>query len=196
MEGTAEHRVHGIIARSDQLFFFGILMTAVAIQATVPLLVLRAWISGLETTDAIVLTVVCFLLWAWMQYTYFKHLQTNWPEIAQRWTKKFVPCLYRKQESHAAIDELVAELKYLQRPRDKILTTAQLGKFLGTYFGTTNVVDEGAWDLEGFLQHVENELDGRLAPTAERLAKKAFDKVVELRLEKIVEQAVDHLEKK
>ena len=43
---------------------------------------------------------------------------------------------------------------------------------------------------------MENELDGRLAPTAERLAKKAFEKAVDLRLEKIVEQAVDHLEKK
>ena len=195
MEGTAERRVHGIIARSDKLFFFGVLMTAVAIQATAPLMVLRAWISGLETMHAIALTVICALLYLWMEYTYFTHLQTNWPEIAQLWTKVFFPCAYRKQKSFAAIDELVAELKYLQQPRDKVLTAAQLGEFLGAYFGTTNIVDEGAWVLSGFLQHVENELGGRLAPTAERLAKKAFEKALDLRLEKIVEQAVDHLEK-
>ena len=195
MEGTEERRVHGIIARSDKLFFFGVLMTAVAIQATAPLMVLRAWISGLETIHAIALTVICELLHLWMMYTYFTHLQTNWPEIAQLWTKVLFPCAYRKQKSFAAIDELVAELKYLQQPRDKVLTAAQLGEFLGAYFGTTNIVDEGAWVLSGFLQHVENELGGRLAPTAERLAKKAFEKALDLRLEKIVEQAVDHLEK-
>ena len=102
----------------------------------------------------------------------------------------FFPCLYRPERSHAAIDELVAELRYLQQPREKTLRVSQLGECLEKYFGVESGVDEGGWDLAAFLQLVEREAGGRLAPNAERLAKKAFEKTVEAKLEKLADEAV------
>lgn len=190
MEGTPEHRVHGIIARADPLFHFGTSMAAVGIQCPLPLILIRAWISGLDVFQCIVLTVICAGIYTRMSFVYFRHLQTNWPVEAQRWTKMFFPCLYRPERSHAAIDELVAELRYLQQPREKTLRVSQLGECLEKYFGVESGVDEGGWDLAAFLQLVEREAGGRLAPNAERLAKKAFEKTVEAKLEKLADEAV------
>ena len=45
-------------------------------------------------------------------------------------------------------------------------------------------------DQAAFLAQVEAEAGGRLAPTAQRLAKRAFDKIVEAALEKFADEAV------
>merc|ERR1719502_2382364 len=101
MEGTPACRVHGIIAKADPLFHFGTCMVGVGIQLTVPLILIRAWISGLQTVYCIVLTVICMGIHGRMMFVYFKHLQTNWPVEAQRWTKLFFPLLYRQKSSSA-----------------------------------------------------------------------------------------------
>ena len=126
MEGTPEHRVHGIVAKADPLFVFGISMVGVGIQCTLPLILLRAWISGFERYQCIVLTVICAGIYSRMSFVYFRHLQTHWPVEANLWTKLFFPPLHRKHQSHAAIDELVAELRYLQQPREKTVSVSQL----------------------------------------------------------------------
>merc|ERR1711871_917723 len=167
-------------------------MMFVAIQWTAPLVVIRAWISCLDRTQCIVLTAVCAMLWLHMNFIYLRHLQTHWPVEAQRWTKLIFPPLYHQEQSHAAIDDLVAELRYLQQPRDKVLTPAQLGGCLDKYFGSFSskmsavekVVSEGA-ELVAFLRLVEGEVGGKLTPTAEALAKKAFDKALGAMLEQL-----------
>ena len=208
MEGTPADRVHGIIAQSDPIFHFGTCMVAVGLQGTLPLLLMRAWISGLDQTQCAVLTVVCTGLYSRMMYVYLRHLQTHWPVEAQRWTKLFLPPLYRRELSHAAIDELVAELRYLQQPREKAVTLPQLSGCLEAYFGKSGssssgggsgvvagTVVEGDGGGEGsglaaFLQLVEAEAGGRLAPTAEKLATKAFERALEASLEKLADEAV------
>ena len=45
-------------------------------------------------------------------------------------------------------------------------------------------------DQAAFLAQVEAEAGGRLAPAAQRLAKRAFDKIVEAALEKFADEAV------
>lgn len=191
MEGTPEHRVHSIIAKADPLFHFGTWMVAYGVQFTTPLILIRAWISGLETAQCLGLTIFCTGMYLRMSFVYFRHLQTHWPVEAQRWTKLFFTPLYSKKSSHAAIDKLVAELKYLQQPQDKTLSASQLGKCLEKYFGVENVVDDGAWNLVAFMQLVESDAGGRLTPTAERLAQKAFEKVLEAKLEKLAAEAVN-----
>eukprot|EP00404_Azadinium_spinosum_P062682 CAMPEP_0180717994 /NCGR_PEP_ID=MMETSP1038_2-20121128/14262_1 /TAXON_ID=632150 /ORGANISM="Azadinium spinosum, Strain 3D9" /LENGTH=149 /DNA_ID=CAMNT_0022750483 /DNA_START=198 /DNA_END=647 /DNA_ORIENTATION=+ len=123
-----------------------------------------------------------------------------------------MPILYRKEPSSKSIDGLVAELRYLQQPREKILTIVQLEKCLDKYFGggkevsgkylagnTNNVGSAGSInqvllaDESEFLQLLEHEVGGRLAPTMERLAKKTFHKVVEAGLEKLADEAISSL---
>ena len=192
MEGTPERRVHGIIAKADSLFHFGTSMVGVGIQLTVPLILIRGWISGLPTVYCIVVTVVCAGIHGRMMFVYFNHLQTNWPVEAQRWTKLFFPPLYRQKVSNAAIDELVAELRSLQQPREKSPTARELGKYLEKYFKPTSTSGDGTWDLEMFLQLVEKEAGGRLTPVAERLAQKAFEKTLEAKLDSLAEEAMHY----
>ena len=196
-EGTPDGRMHSIIAKADPIFVFATSMMGIAIQATAPLVLVRAWISGLDRTQCIILTTICVTLWLRMNVLYFEHLQTHWPVEAQRWTKLFFPPHYRKEQSHAAIDDLVAELRYLQQPRDKVLTPTQLGGCLDKYFGSccsTNspagkVINDGA-ELHAFLQLVEGEVGGKLTPTAEALAKKAFEKALGGVLEQLADEAL------
>jgi len=196
MTGTAERKIHSIIAGYSP-FHFATWMMAFGIQGTAPLVMIRAWISGLDRTQCIILTTICAALWLRMQFVWFKHLQAHWPVEAQRWTKLFVPPLYRQEQSHAAINDLVAELRYLQQPRDKMLTPAQLGACLDKYFGSCRpanspegkVMNEGA-DLGAFMQLVEGEVGGKLAPTAEGLAQRAFEKALDSVLEKLADEAL------
>merc|ERR1719183_930771 len=109
-------------------------MMACGLQGTAPLIILRAWISGLDRTQCIVLTAICVGLHQGNQFFYLSHLQTHWPVVAQLWTKLFMPLSYRKNMSLQAIDELVTELRYLQQPRQKTLTPVQLGDCLDKYF--------------------------------------------------------------
>jgi hypothetical protein len=192
MEGTPERRVHGIIAKADSLFHFGTCMVGVGIQLTVPLILIRGWISGLPTVYCIVVTVVCAGIHGRMMFVYFNHLQTNWPVEAQRWTKLFFPPLYRQKASNAAIDELVAELRSLQQPREKSPTARELGKYLEKYFKPSSTSGDGTWDLEMFLQLVEKEAGGRLTPVAERIAQKAFEKTLEAKLDSLAEEAMHY----
>jgi hypothetical protein len=62
------------------------------------------------------------------------HLQRNYPVEAHFWTKLFAPPLHQREKCFAAIDELVAQLRYLQQPQEKTLTSAQLGTCLNRYF--------------------------------------------------------------
>ena len=137
------------------------------------------------------------MLYAWMNFIYLRHLQTHWPVETQRWTKLIFPPLYHQEQSHAAIDDLVAELRYLQQPRDKVLTPAQLGGCLDKYFGSCcsanspaeKVINDGA-DLDAFLHLVEGEVGGKLTPTAEALAKKAYEKALGGVLEQLADEAL------
>merc|ERR1712007_118853 len=104
-------------------------------------------------------TAICVLFQVGMTVVWFSHLQTNWPHIAQRWTKLLAPFLYKKQMSHAAVDELVQDLRYLQKPRDKTLTVAQLRQSLESYFANNPVLSA---DQSAFLQFLEAEAGGRL----------------------------------
>ena len=192
MEGTPAHRVHSIIAKSDSILHYGTYMVACGLQGTLPLLLMRAWISGMDRTQCVVLTVIFAAFWSRMNFVYFRHLQTNWPVEAQRWTKLLMLPLYDRESSHAAIDELVAELRYLQQPKEKMITLPQLAGCLETWKGSSagRVVEDSRADLAAFLQLVEGEAGGRLAQTAEKLATKAFEKATEAALEKLADEAV------
>ena len=64
VQGTPAERIHSIIAQADRLLLWGTSMMACAIQVTGPVVVLRAWISGLDVTQCIILTVICAVLQA------------------------------------------------------------------------------------------------------------------------------------
>ena len=53
-------------------------------------------------------------------------------------------------------------------------------------------MDEGLWELEVFLHLIEKEVGGRLAPTAEQLATKAFEKTLEVKLGSLADAAMKH----
>ncbi|CAD7965701.1 unnamed protein product [Amoebophrya sp. A25] len=188
VEGTPTHRIHSIIAKSDALFHFGTNMLACGLHGTTPLILLRAWISGLEKTQCIILTAICGIIYCMMMVVYFRHLQRHWPVIAQRWTKMFAPFLYRQKASSAAIEDLVAELRYLQQPRDKTLTPAQLGSLLDQYLAALDQVLLA--DQSEFLHFLETEAGGRLAPMMEMLAKKTFEKAIDVAVEKMADEAI------
>lgn len=186
-ESTPTDSIHSVIARADRIFGFGAYMIALGLQGGGPLIVVRGWVSGLDQALCIALTVVVAVLWMAMQDTYFGHLQDACPLMAQRWVKLFWPLRYKKQPSHAAVDELAAQLRYLQQPRDKMLSAAELGLGLDTYFSSTDLLRA---DAEAFLTLLEGQAGGRLAPTMERLARTAFDKVLEESLEKLADEAI------
>ena len=239
IEGTPEDRIHSIIAQADGICAYGVAMLAVSLHPTVALLLLRAWISGFDPVHSVLLSAICVCIWLAMMVLYFRHLQRNWGVEAQLWTKLFTPPLWQREKCSAAIDELVAELRYLQQPRDKMLTPAQLGACLNRYFRSLRAQQaaggiggaggaccqglpgdepcmqhaaeergsEGQQepppcdiiqsaevlmlaDQAAFLAQVEAEAGGRLAPAAQRLAKRAFDKIVEAALEKFADEAV------
>ena len=129
-ESTTADRIHPLIARADKVFTFGTFMMSFALQGTAPLIVVRAWISGLGQEMCIALTAVVAILWGSQSDTFFSHMQDAHPVMSQFWVKLLAPHRYRKEPSHAAIDELVAGLRYLQQERDKTLTPAQLGACL------------------------------------------------------------------
>ncbi len=122
MEGTPEHRIHSIIARSDNIMQFGTYMLAIGQNLTLPLVILRAWISGLNQMQCIVVTAIIASLYFTEMILYFGHLQRNWPHHAQRWTKMFMTPRYDRAKCFAGVDELVAQLRYLQQPREKTVT--------------------------------------------------------------------------
>ncbi|CAD7936056.1 unnamed protein product [Amoebophrya sp. A120] len=219
LEGTPAHRIHSIIAEADNIFHFGTNMLACGLQGTVPLILLRAWVSGLDRMQCIVLTAICGAFYCLLSLVYFRHLQNHWPVVAQRWTKLFAPFLYKRKASSVAVDELVAELRYLQQPRDKILAPAQLGACLERYLaslgeGTDSpagsvvveasrreggpLIDGGNYagekallaDLSAFLHFLETEAGGRLSPMMERLAKRTFEKVVNATIDKLADEAI------
>ena len=197
VEGTPAQRIHSIIAKADGLFEFGTNMMALGLQGTAPVVVLRAWIGGFSQTQCIILTAIGFVFQFGNNFVYFKHLQQHWPVAAQRWTKLFMPALYREEMSHTAVDELVDELRYLQQPQDKTLSSEQLGICLDKYFASISALssaDEGVLlaDQTEFLQLLEDEADGRLAPTMERLARITFDKVIQGKLEQLADDAINH----
>ena len=82
---------------------------------------------------------------------------------------------------------MVSQLRYLQQPKDKTLTSAQLGLGLDTYF---TAVDLLRADEEAFLTLLEGQAGGRLAPMTEKLAKTAFEQVLEGALEKLANEAI------
>mmetsp|Transcript_4787 Transcript_4787/g.16692 ORF Transcript_4787/g.16692 Transcript_4787/m.16692 type:complete len:330 (+) Transcript_4787:402-1391(+) len=185
-ESTSADRIHSVIAKADGVFEFGINMVGVGLQGTAPLIVVRAWISGTGQAMCIALTAVVATLYCAQSYSFFTHLQDVHPMMAQRWVRIFAPYLYRKEPSHAAVDELVASLRYLQQERDKTLTPAQLGACLDSYFaGDVLLANEAA-----FLAVLEAEARGRLAPATERLARKAFEKVLDEALEGLASEAI------
>jgi len=150
--------------------------------------VVRAWISGLGQEVCIALTaVVASLLFA-NNHIFMSHLQDAHPMMAQRWVRIFAPYRYRKGQSHAAVDELVTGLRYLQQERDKTLSAARLGACLDEYFA--ECTDMLLADEAAFLAVVEAEAGGRLAPAMERLARKAFEKVVNDALEALACEAI------
>jgi len=159
VEGTPAYRIHSIIAQADGIFHYGIMCgVALALNGTVPLIILRAWIGGFDRTHSSILTAICGCIYLMMFFLYFRHLQRHWPVEAQRWTKLFMPPLYKREKCSAAIDDLVAELRYLRQPRDKTLTPAQLGMCLNRYFRSLHAAQSaggiggggGAW-REGHL---------------------------------------------
>ena len=187
IESNPTDRIHSVIAKADKVFGYGIGMAALALQGTAPLIVLRAWVSGLNQAMCITLTAVVAPLWVASLDVFEAHLQKAHPMMAQLWVIVFAPWRYRKEPSHAAVDELVAGLRYLQQARDKTLTPAQLGACLDAYFvGDVLLANEAA-----FLALLEAEAGGRLAPAMERLARKAFEKVLEGALEGLASEAIN-----
>ena len=97
--------------------------------------------------------------------------------------------------SHTAIDELVHELRYLQQPRDKTLSSAQLGACLSRYLADLSAPSTGEGvllaDQSEYLQLLEDEAGGRLAPMMERLAVKTFEKLVDRKLEQLADDAIN-----
>jgi len=187
-ESTPNHHIHSVIARADKLFGFGIYMVAIGLQGTAPLIVVRAWISGLGLAARIALTAIVATLYLAQSYTFFGHMEDAHPIEASLWVKLFAPYLHRREPSHAAVDELAAGLRYLQQERDKTLTPVQLGVCLDEYF--VACADPLLADETAFLAIVEREAGGRLAPAAERLARKAFDKVLDEALEVMPSEAI------
>lgn len=185
-ESTPAERIHSVIAKADRVFGFGVGMAGLGLQGTAPLIVLRAWISGMDQAMCIALTAVVAALLVAQLDTFEGHLQKAHPMMAQLWVIVFAPWRYRKEPCHAAIDELVAGLRYLQQERHKTLTPAQLGECLDAYF----VDDVLLANEAAFLAVLEAEAGGRLAPAMERLAKKAFDKVLEAALEGLACEAI------
>lgn len=185
-ESTPADRIHSVIARADKCFGFGINMAALGLQGSAPLIMMRAWVSGLNDAMCIALTAVVVALWVAQLDAFEGHLQKAHPMMAQRWVILFAPWRYRKAPSHAAIDELTAGLRYLQQERDKTLTPAQLGACLDAYF----VTDVLLADEAAFLAVLEAEAGGRLAPAMERLARKAFERVLEGALEGLASEAI------
>ena len=187
-ESTPADRIHSVIARADGVFRFGIGMVAFGMQGTAPLLVVRAWISGFNQEVCIALTAVVAALYCLFTDTFISHLQDAHPIMSQLWAKIFAPYRYRKEPSHAAIDELVAGLRYLQQERDKTLTAARLGACLDAYFA--ECADVLLANEAAFLAVVEAEAGGRLAPAMERLARRAFEKVLDGALEGLASEAI------
>ena len=83
--------------------------------------------------------------------------------------------------------ELVAQLRYLRQPRDKMVSSAQLGQGLDAYFSSADLLRA---DEEAFLTLLEGQAGGRLAPTTERLARTVFEKELEGALEKLADEAI------
>ena len=72
-ESTPTERIHSIIARADGIFGFAINMVACGLQGLAPLIVVRAWASGLDDVQCTVLTAVVALLYMTMMDTFFDH---------------------------------------------------------------------------------------------------------------------------
>lgn len=187
-ESTPTDRIHSVIARADRLFGFGISMVAIGLQGTTPLILVRAWISGLGLVARITLTAIVLTLYLAQGYIFFGHMQTAHPIEASLWVKIFAPYRHQRELSHAAVDELAAGLRYLQQRRDKTLTPAQLGACLDEYFA--ECADALLADEAAFLAVVEAEAGGRLAPAAERLARRAYEKVLNGALEDLASEAI------
>ena len=187
-ESTPSEHIHSVIAKADRLFRFGIYMVAIGLQGTAPLIVLRAWISGLGLGARSALSAIVATLYLTQGYTFFGHMQDAHPIEASLWVKIFAPYRFRREPSRAAADELAAGLRYLQQERDKTLTPAQLGRCLDEYF--VECADALLADEAAFLALVEGEAGGRLAPAAERLAKRAFEKVLDRALEDLTSEAI------
>jgi len=187
-ESTPADRIHSVIAKADRLFGFGISMVAIGLQGTAPLIVVRAWISGLGRAPTIALTVIVATLYLAQGYTFFGHMQAAHPIEASLWVKIFAPYRHRREPCHAAADELAAGLRYLQQERDKTLTPVQLGACLDEYF--VECADALLANEAAFLAIVERVAGGRLAPVAERLARNAFEKVLHGALEELASEAI------
>ena len=106
---------------------------------------------------------------------------------------------FKKAASAVAIDDLVRELRYLQQPRNKTLTPAQLGDSLSKYIASIKQEDGCAnadqavlyADESAFLQMVEAEAAGRLSPMMERLARRTFSKFCHSALEDLADEAIE-----
>ena len=186
-EGTPADAIHSVIARADRVFFFGTFMLSLGLQGMAPLIVLRGWVSGLDQAQCIALSIMVAVFYVGLMDFNFCHVQDAHPVKAQFWVKFLWPLRYKKQPSHAAVDELVAQLRYLQQPRDKMLSSAQLGLGLDAYFSSADLLRA---DEEAFLTLLEGQAGGRLAPTMERLARAAFEKVLAGALEKLADEAI------
>lgn len=191
VEPLPAERVHAVVAKADRVMNVGSCLTAIGLNGTGPLVLIRMWIGGLEQVHCIVLTAVVGVLWAVHMDTFFSHLQETVPFNAQRWTKIFCRLRYKEAASHAAVDETVAELQYKFAPRDKSLNTKQLGAALEKYLAEVgqDVQHADETDFVDFLEQQE-EIGGRLAPTTERLARMALAMVVDAEIEKMAKAAV------
>ena len=187
VQATPLDKVHPVIAKADGVFVYAINTVAVGLQGTCPLILMRAWIS-LETLHCVVLTSVVGVLWLLQIFVFMGHLQDALPFMAQRWVKIFAPVLYQKEPSHAAVDEMVAELRYMRTEREKTLSPLQLSLGLDRYFSECK--DMQLADEADFLQMLEGEVKGRLAPVAEQLAQQAFGQVVDEALQRLVDDAL------
>ena len=187
-ESTSVDRIHSLVARADKVIAFGTIMLAFGLQGTPPLILVRAWISGLGQEMCIALTAGVMILWCAQFDVFFSHLQEAHPVMSQFWAKILWRYRYRREPSHAAVDELAAGLRYLQQERDKTLTAARLGSCLDEYFA--ECADVLLADEAAFLAAVEAEAGGRLAPAMERLARKAFEKTLDGALEALASEAI------
>lgn len=189
IEPLSAEQIHAVVAKADRVMNVGSSLTAIGLNGTVPLVLIRMWISGLEHVHCIVLTTVVVILWVAHMDAFFGHLQDALPLSAQRWTKIFWRARYKRAASHAAVDKMVGKLRYQRTPRHETMSADQLGAALDKYLAQIGHDVQRA-DETDFIALLEREARGRLAPTTERLARTALSIVVDAEIHKMAKEAV------
>ena len=111
IEPLPVERIHAVVAKADRVLNLGSSLTAIGVHGTVPLVLIRLWIGGLDQVLCIVLTAVVGVLWAAHMDVFLDTCRTFSRSTHSAGPRSW-PTRYKKDASHAAVDEMIEELQY------------------------------------------------------------------------------------